>query len=116
MVRSNDKDFEVKVTADGEGMFKAEVKLPLTTAAKVAFASQKTRPPSRATLFRWIRKGKCGVRLESRRFNGNYQTSVEAIMRFVQAVDCATENPLSKESRRSNELKRVSRVLDDLGI
>ena len=116
MVRSKDNDSKARVTADGDGLFDAELKLPLTTAAKLSFASQKTRPPSRATLIRWIRKGKCGVRLESRRFNGNYQTSVEAIMRFVRAVDCATDNPMSKESRRSNELERVSQVLDDLGI
>ena len=101
---------------ESDSQFVSETKLPLTVAAKQAFEGCKTRPPSRATLFRWIRKGKFGVRLESRRFNGNYQTSVEAIVRFIDAVDRETDRPTAKEQRRTKELNRVSDELDDLGL
>ena len=70
-----------------EEAFAEEEKFPLTIAAKHAFGIHRVRPPSRATLFRWIRKGKLGIKLQSRRFNGGYQTSIEAIHRFIEAVD-----------------------------
>lgn len=96
--------------------FDSETKMPLTLAAKQAFEGCETRPPSRATLFRWIRKGKFGVRLESRRFNGNYQTSVEAILRFIDAVDLATSPEREKEHRRAKQLDKISNALDELGL
>ena len=99
-----------------QGLFDGEEKLPLTTAAKIAFSSRRSRPPSRATLFRWIRKGKLGIKLESRRFNGNFQTSVEAILRFIDRVDRAAESRSTRIARRSIELDRVARKLDELGL
>ena len=101
---------------DDANRFALETKLPLTVAAKLVFDARRTRPPSRATLFRWIRKGKFGVKLESRRFNGNYQTSVEAIERFIDAVDRTTNPPTAKELARTKELNRVSDELDNLGL
>lgn len=97
-------------------MFESEEKLPLTVAARMVFEHNGVRSPSRATLCRWIRKGKAGVKLECRRFNGNYQTSVEAILRFVNAVDEKVESRFKRDARRRRELNRVSQILDDMGI
>lgn len=96
--------------------FAEEVKFPITTAAKMTFDAHLVRAPSRATLVRWIRKGKYGIRLQSRRFNGNYQTSVEAINRFIKAVDVAAESVDRKFERRKQQLDHVSAELDRLGM
>ena len=96
--------------------FADEEKFPLTIAAKHAFAIHRVRPPSRATLFRWIRKGKLGIKLQSRRFNGGYQTSVEAIHRFVAAVDEAAAPVERVRQRRKQQLDNISIELDRLGI
>ena len=99
-----------------EDAFAAEEKFPLTIAAKHAFGIHRVRPPSRATLFRWIRKGKLGVKLQARRFNGAYQTSVEAIHRFIDAVDEAAAPVERSRQRRKQQLDNISSELDRLGI
>jgi len=96
--------------------FQGEQKLPLTLAARRVFESEGVKPPSRATLCRWIRKGKFGVKLESKRFNGNYLTSADAIRRFIAAVDRATEPNDIRAKRRAKELSIITNTLDDLGI
>ena len=47
--------------------FAEEAKFPITTAAKLTFDAHLVRAPSRATLVRWIRKGKYGINLQARR-------------------------------------------------
>lgn len=96
--------------------FSEEAKFPITTAAKLTFEAHLVRAPSRATLVRWIRKGKYGIKLQARRFNGNYQTSVEAINRFINAVDVAAESFDRKFERRKQQLDHVSAELDRLGM
>ena len=96
--------------------FDDELKLPLTVAARVVFEAEGVKPPSRATLCRWIRKGKLGVMLESKRFNGNYLTSTEAIKRFIAEVDRIAEPRDVRQQRRAKQLETVSSTLDELGI
>ena len=96
--------------------FHAESKLPLSRAARAVFETEGVRSPSRATLCRWIRKGKLGVKLESKRFNGNYLTSIEAIKRFIAEIDRITEPRDVRQQRRAKELSNISSTLDQLGL
>lgn len=58
-----------------------------TTEACRRFPGQHGRGISLATLWRWIRTGRSGTRLETVRIGGRVYTSREAIQRFVRALN-----------------------------
>ena len=60
------------------------------------------------------RKGKFGVKLETRRFNGRYETTVEAVHTFLAAVNRAAEPKNVVVDRREKELAIVSTRLTQL--
>jgi hypothetical protein len=59
-----------------------EKPITLAEAAKLA----KSRPPSRATLYRWISPGVNGIRLETIRVGGSTCTSEAALQRFFDRL------------------------------
>ena len=69
-----------------------------------------------ATLYRWMKRGVRGVRLESVRLGGSRITSREAIQRFASGLAALDEScsvtPRPDEAR----IQRVERELDRHGL
>lgn len=76
--------------------------------------------PHIATVWRWIKRGCRGVKLETVLVGGRRYTSRESIFRFVEATTeaadsgSATSPNLSPSRRRAHE--NANRELDDAGI
>ncbi len=63
------------------------------------------RPPSTATLWRWVYGGVRGIRLESVVFGGRRYTSAEAVRRFLAATNGAI-SPSGLQSPNRNAAVR----------
>jgi len=90
--------------------------LPVSKALKKAFDELGRKPPHVMTAIRWIRKGKFGVRLDATRFNGRYETTVEAIHAFLAAVEKASGPSDRRAEARLRQLAdaelRLSKLLE----
>lgn len=88
--------------------------LPLNQAVRIVFRELDAKPPHQQTAIRWARKGKLGIRLQTRRFNGQYQTTVDHVREFLAAIEKASEPRDVQRDRRRKQLDRVSSELDEL--
>ena len=98
--------------------------LSLTDAAR-ALPAIDGRRPHISTIWRWIRRGVRGVRLEHLRLGHRVCTSREALNRFAQRLAEADEKPGEKTSttpkrrtakQREHDIARASRELERAGI
>lgn len=87
--------------------------LTMTEAAKV--------PPQRptvSTVWRWFRRGRHGVKLETILCGGRRFTSREAIDRFFAAVTAASDGEavVTVSSTLNARVRRAEREAEELGI
>jgi Protein of unknown function (DUF1580) len=83
----NRKPPPVTSRSAGSARVKAEGPVRLDEVWKLfPLASSSTGYASVTTLLRWVIGGKCGVRLDAARVNGEWHTSVQACQRFWAAV------------------------------
>lgn len=85
-----------------------EKPLSLAQAARVVPHADEDSPPNPATIYRWIRRGICGVHLESLRVGRRLYTSAEAVRRFLTRVTLANQvscQPNGKQARRATRDK-----------
>ena len=73
------------------------------------------RVPSEATYWRWLLTGVRGVKLESMKIGGRRYTSLEAIERFLTALntDARSDNKSTPQTARVEAAKKT---LDAMGI
>ena len=88
--------------------------IPLNKAVRAVWQENGSKPPHPRTSVRWATKGKSGIKLKSRRFNGQYQTTVEAVREFLAAINEAAKPKDVKLDSRRKELELVSAELDSL--
>lgn len=75
--------------------------------------------PALMTVYRWMKRGVSGVRLESLRIGGRRFTSMEALSRFFHETTAAADRrEVSAEPthRRSVAIERAERELAEAGI
>jgi hypothetical protein len=79
------------------------------------------RPTHPSTIYRWMKDGVRGVRLESVRLGGCTYTSREAIQQFAERLTEPNTSVTSRgesipSTRRRRKYEQASRLLDRLGI
>ncbi len=90
-------------------------------AARLRPPGRSGRPTHVSTIYRWIRRGHRGVKLEAVRIGGCLYTSSEALQRFAERLTL-DEFPSPPPSPRTTtavvraRTERAERVLDRLGI
>ncbi|MGB2985455.1 MAG: DUF1580 domain-containing protein [Phycisphaerae bacterium] len=70
------------------------------------------RRPHASSIWRWVRKGIRGVKLESRRVGGRFVTSLEALERFSKAlaeIDLP-DRPKTTSGRRATSRQRAKPI------
>ncbi len=96
--------------------------LSLNEAAKLRPLGRGNRPCNISTVFRWVKNGVKGVKLEALRLGGALYTSREAIQRFAERLTAGivasppggNADPQKKSEGMSPEL--IEKELDRLGI
>jgi hypothetical protein len=78
------------------------------------------KPVAPCTMYRWVRKGVSGIKLEGVRLGGRWVVSEAALSRFVAKVTQAktgapVRGAMSGESNRRRD-DQVSRQLEEFGI
>lgn len=85
------------------------------------------KKPHVATIWRWIRKGITGIKLEHLKLGGRIVVSEESLQRFFTAIAAAEEQefnsslvlkhaPLSPQAHREKEISRSEAALDRRGV
>ncbi|MBX3396457.1 MAG: DUF1580 domain-containing protein [Phycisphaerae bacterium] len=81
-----------------------ETMIPLSKACRVVNPG---RPVHTATIWRWIKKGVAGARLEAIRIGGVHYTSHEAIARFLKSLNAdkpsAVPEPPDRQAEKAME-------------
>lgn len=79
--------------------------------------------PHVSTVFRWIQRGVCGIKLESAMLGGRRVTSREAIQRFSDRVSAARrsggdDSPPKRRTERQKQaaIERAERELAEAGV
>ena len=77
-------------------------------------------PIDPSTIWRWARKGRRGIKLETIRLGGRTVTSIEAVARFLTALNSTdppekTPAPRSKTASR-HAAERAGKVLESMGV
>jgi hypothetical protein len=88
--------------------------LSLSCAARRLPRLRNDRPVSPATLWRWAARGVRDVRLETIKIGGATCTSVEALQRFIAALN-GRPSPTTKANRVKHD-EAVERELSTRGI
>jgi hypothetical protein len=85
-------------------------------AARVRPPGRKGRPTNVATVYRWIKKGVRGVKLEGIRIGGSLYTSQEALQRFAERLTNRTSAPaVSHAPPDARHERNVDQALAELG-
>lgn len=90
-------------------------------AASLRPPGRRGRPTHLSTIYRWMKIGVRGVRLESVRLGGCTYTSREAIQQFAEQLTrtntlVTSQGVAISSARRRREHERAGRLLDRLGI
>jgi hypothetical protein len=96
--------------------------IDIETEKLLTFTEAATLLPDRphvATLYRWWRHGRYGVKLESLLFGRRRYTSREALQRFAERVTAIANGeppPVRTVAQRRREHERAVRELEAMGI
>jgi hypothetical protein len=85
-----------------------EVPIPLADAAKIV----RSRPVSRATMYRWADAGVRGVKLEVIRVGGSLCTSREAMQRFCERTTRSQQAGYSGRKRTAKQRKAADQAAE----
>jgi hypothetical protein len=96
----------------------AETLIPFSAAAKRLPRLRNDRPVSPNTIWRWATRGLHGVKLESVSVGTIRCTSVEALDRFLRAINAPADlaAPARTDSRDVRRQEEVERELDQAGV
>jgi len=79
-------------------------------------SSRKGKRLSKSVPFRWAARGVKGVILETLRVGGARYTSVQAVQRFVEALNAPTSLPAKNERTPTPNKRDVERELAKRGL
>jgi hypothetical protein len=72
--------------------------------------------PSLRTVWRWTEKGARGAKLETLLVGGRRVTSLEAIRRFLTAINSPKTPSVSQSARRQRAIEQAEHELNEAGI
>lgn len=93
----------------------AEPPLTLREAARLPFLKRNGRAPHVATLYRWMKPGLGGARLETVKVGGSCCTSEAALIRFFHRLTTGEPLAVRTPRHRNRDMDRAERELDGEG-
>ncbi|MCE9519667.1 MAG: DUF1580 domain-containing protein [Verrucomicrobia bacterium] len=89
-----------------------ETPLSLKQACRLPFLQKKGKPLHLSTIHRWATRGVKGIRLETVIYPAGMQTSAQAVLRFIGALNGCSASSQFSPSQSKRNVERANAILD----